>query len=174
MPTTRAGASVAGIGAGAGVSVAVNQIAGITSATVGGDKEDKTSVTAKGNDSLTTDTNIDKTTINDDLIDNDTVNINSHIKRTKDGETRSGLIVDASSTRDLKSFLINAGVGGVGAGVTGTVNVNMINGSTEAAIINTEVNSSANKGNVFVNAGDYTNMSGLCWQCPALPELAAA
>ena len=155
-------ASVAGIGAGVGASVAVNQIAGITSATVGdkGENEAETSVTAKGNDSLTTDTNIDKTTINDDLIDNDTVNINSHIKRTKDGETRSGLIVDASSTRDLKSFLINAGVGGVGAGVTGTVNVNMINGSTEAAIINTEVNSSANKGNVFVNAGDYTNMSG--------------
>ena len=151
-------ASVAGIGAGVGASVAVNQIAGITSATVGGDKEDKTSVTAKGNDSLTTDTNIDKTTINDKLIDNDTVNINSHIERKE--ETRSGLIVDASSTRDLKSFLINAGVGGVGAGVTGTVNVNMINGSTEAAIINTEVNSSANKGNVFVNAGDYTNMSG--------------
>lgn len=155
-------ASVAGIGAGVGASVAVNQIAGITSATVGdeGENEAETSVTAKGNDSLTTDTNIDKTTINDDLIDNDTVNINSHIKRTKDGETRSGLIVDVSSTRDLKSFLINAGVGGVGAGVTGTVNVNMINGSTEAAIINTEVNSSANKGNVFVNAGDYTNMSG--------------
>lgn len=155
-------ASVAGIGAGVGASVAVNQIAGITSATVGdkGENEAETSVTAKGNDSLTTDTNIDKTTINDDLIDNDTVNINSHIKRTKDGETRSGLIVDASSTRDLKSILINAGVGGVGAGVTGTVNVNMINGSTEAAIINTEVNSSANKGNVFVNAGDYTNMSG--------------
>ena len=151
-------ASVAGIGAGVGASVAVNQIAGITSATVGGDKEDKTSVTAKGNDSLTTDTNIDKTTINDKLIDNDTVNINSHIERKE--ETRSGLIVDASSTRDLKSFLINAGVGGVGAGVTGTVNVNMINGSTEAAIINTEANSSANKGNVFVNAGDYTNMSG--------------
>ena len=155
-------ASVAGIGAGVGASVSVNQIAGTTSATVGdeGENEAETSVTAKGNDSLTTDTNIDKTTINDDLIDNDTVNINSHIKRTEDGETRSGLIVDASSTRDLKSFLINAGVGGVGAGVTGTVNVNMINGSTEAAIINTEVNSSANKGNIFVNAGDYTNMSG--------------
>ena len=155
-------ASVAGIGAGVGASVSVNQIVGTTSATVGdeGENEAETSVTAKGNDSLTTDTNIDKTTINDDLIDNDTVNINSHIKRTEDGETRSGLIVDASSTRDLKSFLINAGVGGVGAGVTGTVNVNMINGSTEAAIINTEVNSSANKGNVFVNAGDYTNMSG--------------
>lgn len=155
-------ASVAGIGAGVGASVSVNQIAGTTSATVRdeGENEAETSVTAKGNDSLTTDTNIDKTTINDDLIDNDTVNINSHIKRTEDGETRSGLIVDASSTRDLKSFLINAGVGGVGAGVTGTVNVNMINGSTEAAIINTEVNSSANKGNVFVNAGDYTNMSG--------------
>lgn len=156
-------ASVAGIGAGAGVSVAVNQIAGITSATVGGDEEDETSVTAKGNDSLTTDTNIDKTTINDDLIDNDTVNINSHIKRKKDGETRSGLIVDASSTRDMKSFLVTAGVAG-NAGIAGTVNVNMIKGATNAGVANTTINSGsaskADAGNVFVNAGDYTNMSG--------------
>lgn len=156
-------ASVAGIGAGAGVSVAVNQIAGITSATVGGDEEDETSVTAKSNDSLTTDTNIDKTTINDDLIDNDTVNINSHIKRTKDGETRSGLIVDASSTRDMKSFLVTAGVAG-NAGIAGTVNVNMIKGATNAGVANTTINSGsaskADAGNVFVNAGDYTNMSG--------------
>lgn len=159
-------AAVAGQGAGVGVSVAVNQIAGTTSATVGdeGENEAETSVTAKGNDSLTTDTNIDKTTINDDLIDNDTVNINSHIKRTEDGETRSGLIVDASSTRDMKSFLLTAGVGGMGAGVTGTVNVNMIKGATNAGVANTIVNggsaSAAGAGNVFVNAGDYTNMSG--------------
>lgn len=161
-------AAVAGQGAGVGVSVAVNQIAGTTSATVGdeGENEAETSVIAKGNDSLTTDTNIDKTTINDDLIDNDTVNINSHIKRTEDGETRSGLIVDASSTRDMKSFLLTAGVGGMGAGVTGTVNVNMIKGATNAGVANTIVDGTVGGANapdkvgVFVNAGDYTNMSG--------------
>lgn len=64
----------------------------------------------------------------------------------------------------MKSFLLTAGVGGMGAGVTGTVNVNMIKGATNAEVANTIVNggsaSTAGAGNVFVNAGDYTNMSG--------------
>ena len=41
-------AAVGGVGAGVGVSVSVNQIAGTTSATVGSEKEDATSITAKG------------------------------------------------------------------------------------------------------------------------------
>ena len=168
-------AAVAGKGAGVGVSVAVNQIVGTTSATVGGKDEAKTSVTAKGNSSLNTNTfirgyeygyeNKDETKnsqINNALISQDTVDINTTINR--ESETRSGLIVDASSTRDMKSFLLTAGVGGVGAGVTGTVNVNMIKGATNAGVANTTVNggsaSTAAAGNVFVNAGDYTNMSG--------------
>lgn len=157
--------AVGGIGAGVGVSVSVNQIAGTTSATVGGEKEDATSVVAKGNDSLTTDTviNVDinddeKSEIHNTLIDNETVAITKVIDRQN--EERSGLIVDASSTRDLKSFLITAGVAGEGAGVTGTVNVNMIDGATSAGITNTNVNNVDNAGNVFVNAGDYSNMSG--------------
>lgn len=157
--------AVGGIGAGVGVSVSVNQIAGTTSATVGGEKEDATSVVAKGNDSLTTDTviNVDinddeKSEIHNTLIDDETVAMTKVIDRQN--EERSGLIVDASSTRDLKSFLITAGVAGEGAGVTGTVNVNMIDGATSAGITNTNVNNVDNAGNVFVNAGDYSNMSG--------------
>lgn len=168
-------AAVAGQGAGVGVSVAVNQIAGTTSATVGGKDEAKTSVTAKGNSSLNTNTfirgyeygyeNKDETKnsqINNALISQDTVSMNTTINR--ESENRSGLIVDASSTRDMKSFLLTVGVGGMGAGVTGTVNVNMIKGATNAGVANTIVNggsaSTAGAGNVFVNAGDYTNMSG--------------
>lgn len=157
--------AVGGIGAGVGVSVSVNQIAGTTSATVGGEKEDATSVVAKGNDSLTTDTviNVDinddeKSEIHNTLIDDETVAITKVIDRQN--EERSGLIVDASSTRDLKSLLITAGVAGEGAGVTGTVNVNMIDGATSAGITNTNVNNVDDAGNVFVNAGDYSNMSG--------------
>ena len=168
-------AAVAGQGAGVGVSVAVNQIAGTTSATVGGKDEAKTSVTAKGKSSLNTNTfirgyeygyeNKDETKnsqINNALISQDTVSMNTTINR--ESENRSGLVVDASSTRDMKSFLLTAGVGGMGAGVTGTVNVNMIKGATNAGVANTIVNggsaSTAGAGNVFVNAGDYTNMSG--------------
>lgn len=168
-------AAVAWQGAGVGVSVAVNQIAGTTSATVGGKDEAKTSVTAKGKSSLNTNTfirgyeygyeNKDETKnsqINNALISQDTVSMNTTINR--ESENRSGLVVDASSTRDMKSFLLTAGVGGMGAGVTGTVNVNMIKGATNAGVANTIVNggsaSTAGPGNVFVNAGDYTNMSG--------------
>lgn len=156
-------ASVAGTGAAVGASVSVNKITGTTSATVGDENTD-TKVTAKGNGSdLTSNTIIYKNTINNALIDNDTVDIDSHIARGK--ESRKGLIVDASSTRDMKSFLINASVAGEGAGVTGTVNVNIIDGATEAGITDTVVNGGSTaiagqNANVFVNAGDYTNSSG--------------
>ena len=148
--------------AGVGVSVSVNQINGTTSATVG--NEDKeTNVTALGNGAgLKTDTNINKDTINNALIDDSTVAIGKHIERKEEGETRSGLIVDASSTRDMRSFLVTGGVA-ANAGVAGTVNVNMIDGATYAQVVNTTVNGgtgSDDAGNVFVNAGDYTNMSG--------------
>ena len=157
-----AGVLAGGGTAGAGASVSVNQINGNTSATVGGDKEDKTSVTAFGNsDALATNTGVADSEINNALISDETVAINSKIDRTT--ESRKGLVVDASSTRDMKSFLVTAGVAG-NAGVAGTVNVNMIDGITNAGIVNTTVNGgTANTsavGNVFVNAGDYTNMSG--------------
>lgn len=172
-------AAVAGQGAGVGVSVAVNQIAGTTSATVGdeGENEAETSVTAKGNSSLDTNTFIrgyeygydsenekENSQINNALISQDTVSMNTTINRER--ENRSGLIVDASSARDMKSFLLTAGVGGMGAGVTGTVNVNMIKGATNAGVANTIVDGTVGGANapdkvgVFVNAGDYTNMSG--------------
>lgn len=155
MPITQ----VAGTGAAVGVSVSVNQIEGTASATVGGPDEAETMLTALGNSSLTTATKIDKDKeINNTLISEETVALDSKIDRTN--ETRSGLIVDASSTRDMKSFLLNAAVAGEGAGVTGTVNVNMIDGATNAAVTNTSVNNKTSANDVFVNAGDYTNSSG--------------
>lgn len=154
--------SGAGQGAGVGISVSVNQINGNTSATVG-DEDKETYVTALGNGAdLTTNTDIADSEINNALISSNTVNIDSKIDRTT--EKRSGLVVDASSTRDMKSFLINVAGAGQGAGVAPTVNVNMINGATNAGIANATVNGGStgttNAGNVFVNAGDYTNMSG--------------
>lgn len=162
-----AGVLAGGGTAGAGASVSVNQINGTTSATVGdetvGNEDKETNVTALGNGAgLKTDTNINKDTINNALIDDSTVAIGKHIERKEEGETRSGLIVDASSTRDMRSFLVTGGVA-ANAGVAGTVNVNMINGATYAQVVNTTVNGgtgSDDAGNVFINAGDYTNMSG--------------
>ena len=156
-------ASVSGTGAGVGVSVSVNQIKGITEATVGGENEGPTKVTALGNgEGIASDTVIEDSEIHDTLISDDTVQMGSHI--TRKNETRKGLVVDASSTRDLKSFLINVGIAGEGAAVAGTVNVNQIQGATSAGILHTAVNGGAAgispAGNVYVNAGDYTNSSG--------------
>lgn len=157
-------AAVGGVGAGVGVSVSVNQIKGETSSTIGNDGTN-TTVTAKGQneEELKTNTVIADSDINNTLINKETVDMNAAIERSE--ENRSGVIVDASSVRDLKSFLINAGVAGEGAGVAGTVNVNMIEGATNAGITDTIVNSengsqNTSAGNVFVNAGDYTNSSG--------------
>ena len=150
--------AAAGQGAGVGISVSVNQIQGETSATVG-DEGTNTTVSAKGNgDGLTTSTDISEGEINDTLISSDTVDMDEKIDRLD--ETRQGLIVDASSTRNMKSFLINVGATGQGAGVAPTVNVNMIDGATTAGISHTVVNKGVPAGEVFVNAGDYTNMSG--------------
>ena len=150
--------AAAGQGAGVGISVSVNQIQGETSATVG-DEGTNTTVSAKGNgDGLTTHTDISEEDINNTLISSDTVDMNTTIGRQD--ETRKGFIVDASSTRDMKSFLINIGASVQGAGVAPTVNVNMIDGATTAGISHTSVNKSGSAGDVFVNAGDYTNMSG--------------
>lgn len=150
--------AAAGQGAGVGISVSVNQIQGETSATVG-DERTNTTVSAKGNgDGLTTSTDISEEDINNTLISSDTVDVNTTIGRQD--ETRKGFIVDASSTRDMKSFLINIGAAGQGAGVAPTVNVNMIDGATTAGISHTVINKGVSAGDVFVNAGDYTNMSG--------------
>ncbi|OUO48039.1 hypothetical protein [Megasphaera sp. An286] len=150
--------AAAGQGAGVGISVSVNQIQGETSATVG-DEGTNTTVSAKGNgDGLTTHTDISEEDINNTLISSDTVDMNTTIGRQD--ETRKGFIVDASSTRDMKSFLINIGAAGQGAGVAPTVNVNMIDGATTAGISHTVINKGVSAGDVFVNAGDYTNMSG--------------
>ena len=150
--------AAAGQGAGVGISVSVNQIQGETSATVGAEGTN-TAVSAKGNgDGLTTSTDISEGEINDTLISSDTVDMDEKIDRLD--ETRQGLIVDASSTRNMKSFLINVGATGQGAGVAPTVNVNMIDGATTAGISHTVVNKGVPAGEVFVNAGDYTNMSG--------------
>lgn len=150
--------SAAGQGAGVGISVSVNQIRGETTATVG-DAGTDTKVSAQGlGGGLTTDTEIADGEINDTLIDSDTIDMEEKIDRTS--ETRWGLVVDASSTRDMKSFLVNVGVAGQGAGTAPTVNVNMIDGATRAGIAHTAVNNENTAGNVYVNAGDYTNMSG--------------
>ena len=99
--------------------------------------------------------------IHDTLIDKDTIAMGSQIERT--AAVQKGIVVDASSTRDLKSFLVNAS-GGMYAGVAATVNVNLIEGATDAkisnAILNGGIAGSGSRADVSVRAGDYTNSAG--------------
>lgn len=156
--------AVSGAGGSAGISVSVNDIRGETSATVG-DADSATAITAKGNTGFKSDTGIDVgTQIHDTLISDDTVDMNTTIARTE--ENRSGVIVDATSTRDMKSFLVTGSAIGTGGTVAGSVNVNQIEGATTAAMTNTTVNGGADGAavgtgaDVYVTAGDYTNSSG--------------
>lgn len=150
--------------AAVGVSTSVNQISGTTGAFIGDEGEStvKTSVTAKGNGSgIKTDSTVKDDQIHDTLIDKDTIAMGSQIERT--AAVQKGIVVDASSTRDLKSFLVNAS-GGMYAGVAATVNVNLIEGATDAkisnAILNGGIAGSGSRADVSVRAGDYTNSAG--------------
>lgn len=150
--------------AAVGVSTSVNQISGTTGAFIGDEGEStvKTSVTAKGNGSgIKTDSTVKDDQIHDTLIDKDTIAMGSQIERT--AAVQKGIVVDASSTRDLKSFLVNAS-GGMYAGVAATVNVNLIEGATDAkisnAILNGGIAGNGSRADVSVRAGDYTNSAG--------------
>lgn len=154
--------SIAGQGAGVGISTSVNEITGSTQATVGDENDDKTKVIAKGNgDGLKTNTAVGDNEINDTLIDRNTIDINAKINRTD--ETRKGIIVDATATHTTKSFLANAAIAGQGAGVAPTVNVNTLGGDTMAKVKNAILNGGAadtDRGDVTVTAADYANSSG--------------
>lgn len=81
----------------------------LTGAFIGDEGEStvKTSVAAKGNGSgIKTDSTVKDDQIHDTLIDKDTIAMGSQIERT--AAVQKGIVVDASSTRDLKSFLVNA------------------------------------------------------------------
>ena len=155
-------ASVAGTGAAVGLSVSVNQIDGTTNASIEGSG---TQVNAAGNDE---DAKLNNTVKDEDIL-NKFVNSSTFEsqkslggKRTDGGKAYSGVAVSASSTHSIKSFLINAGVAGQGAGVTGTVNVNQTDGSTTAAIKDAAINQKDSfAGDVNVIAHDYSNSAGI-------------
>lgn len=87
----------------------------------------------------------------------------SQIERTV--MVQKGIVVDASSTRDLKSFLVNAS-GGMYAGVAYHNKSIFIEGATDAKISNAILNggiagNGGKRADVSVRAGDYTNSAGL-------------
>lgn len=156
-------ASVAGIGGSVGLSVSVNEIVGDTKATVDGDT---TSISASGNgEELAVKDTVNDSAILDNFVDEEVFEAQDTLGNDRIENEYNGVVVSASSTHAIKSFLVNGGVAGEGAAVTGTVNVNMIDGSTKAAVngadINKNIANAADVADVNVIAHDYTNSAGL-------------
>ena len=151
--------SVTAQGASVGLSVSVNQIDGTTNASIEGSGT-QVSAEGAGTDAVIND-KVEDDAILDNFVDKDAFDTESTLADERTSSTYSGVAVSASSTHNIKSFLVNAGVAGQGAGVTGTVNVNQINGSTAAAVKNAAINQTGTAGDVNVIAHDYTNSAGI-------------
>ena len=147
-------------GVGVGVSVSVNKIDGKTIAKISGGK-----VTAFGkdsNDKVKLNNSVNNEDINHKYADSSTISINSSLAGKRQEETKTGLIVDSSSTHTAKSFIASVG-GGSKVGVNANVNVNLIGGESNAILENATVNEKKDEdslGDVSVKASDFTNTAG--------------
>ena len=152
--------SVAVQGAAVGLSVSVNEITSGTHASVEGD-DTKVSAEGKGDKEKVKDS-VGDDKILDGFVDKDAFDGTASLADERKDSEYSGVAVSASSTHTIKSFLVNGGAAGEGAAVNGTVNVNMIGGSTSAAIRGADINTNAaSAGDVHVTAHDYANSAGI-------------
>jgi len=151
--------SISAQGAAIGASVSVNEIGSETEAAIeGAGTEVGASADTKNS---ATDTVDDKNILNN-FVDKDSFDSAASLKDSRQAKNYNGILVDASATHTMKSFLVNVGGTGEGAAVNGTVNVNLIGGSTKAKVENAKVNSGKNdKSGVNVIAHDYTNSAGI-------------
>ncbi|BAL84794.1 putative Fusobacterium necrophorum leukotoxin lktA like protein (plasmid) [Selenomonas ruminantium subsp. lactilytica TAM6421] len=150
--------SVSSQGAAIGASVSVNEIDSETEAAVEGAN---TVIKSTGDATHSVKDTVSDDAILDKYADQDLFKSSDSLKDARTAKSYTGLLVDASGTHTMKSFLVNAGGTGTGAAVNGTVDVNLIGGSTKARITDARINNaSANKSNVNVIAHDYANSAG--------------
>jgi len=81
----------------------------------------------------------------------------SPLRSARRGSTARGLVIDASSTHSLLNTAA-VGAGGTGGGVAGSVNVDILAGSTKAQAIDGSLNSASD---INVHASDFSNVSGV-------------
>lgn len=164
--------SIAFQGAAIGASVSVNEIDSETEAAIEGAA---TKVVSTGSATHSVNDTVKDSDILNDFVDKDAFASAKSLKDARTATKYEGILVDASGTHTMKSFLVNAGGTGTGAAVNGTVNVNLIGGSTKAHIENAAINTApANKSNVNVIAHDYANSAGLVGTANLSIEGAAA
>ncbi|MFC2314622.1 MAG: leukotoxin LktA family filamentous adhesin, partial [Selenomonas massiliensis] len=146
-------------GAAAGVSVSTNIIGSHTAAEISG----------TGTEVISRAKNSDAATSVKDALDHDklynaplTLGTLTGLDGLSAGRKENayrGVAVSASATHTENSFLVNAGVTGMGAVVSGTVNTNVIGGTTSAKI--TDATAKAAGADVSVRADDATNSGAL-------------
>lgn len=144
-----AGTVSAGQKAALGSSTSVNEISGETKANI---INSKVTANEETDDVIVTQGEVEKVT--DRLFGN--IDINSSLAKDRKKSNKKGIIVDSSSTSTVKTLLATAG-GAVQGAVSGTVNVNVISGSTEANIIDSNLKGK----NISIHSGDYTNSIGI-------------
>ncbi|SCM78866.1 putative Adhesin HecA family [uncultured Sporomusa sp.] len=171
-----AGVLTIGGTAAVGAAVSVNDIQGDTVAMIEGNGTGKTRITALGKaGSVDTYSQIKDDAIVDAVITGETFDPTDNLKGKRQKESKTGIVVDASAARNIRSALANlSGAGNVAAAVT--ANVNTIGGSTKAGISDTLINGGSGSsagGNVSVRASDYTNSTGFVGTAAGAGNVAA-
>ncbi len=160
-----AGIGVSGVGVGA--SVTVNKIDSSTTARIGNAAHGRTLVDARSVDGEADALAVNDGTLSEDVDLGETVDIASYggldLKSKKQQKNVTGVAVNASATQHIENIDVNVAAGqGLGAGAA--VNVNLVQGSTVAEVVNADINQRAvDDGNaqaVDVTAGNQAYGNG--------------
>lgn len=145
------------VGAGTialGLSVAMSERSGATTATVSGSTVKET---GKGAGTLTMKSGVDDAHINNAIVEQDALNVQTSFEDKRGKETVDGIAVAATSTTTYKTLTINGGGAGT-AQAAGTASIVTHAGKTEAGVSNSTLESA---GKLAVEAGDYANFSSV-------------
>lgn len=146
-----------GVGAGTialGLSVAMSERSGATTATVSGSTVKETGT---GNGTLTMKSGVSDADINNAIVEQDALNSQTSLEGKRGEETVDGIAVAATSATTYKTLTINGGGAG-SAQAAGTASIVTHAGKTEAGVSNSTLESA---GALSVEAGDYANFSSV-------------
>ena len=146
-----------GVGAGTialGLSVAMSERSGATTATVSGSAVKETGT---GTGTLAMKSGVADANINNAIVEQDALNIQTSLEDKRAEETVDGIAVSATSATTYKTLTINGGGGG-SAQAAGTASIVTHAGKTEAGVSQSTLESA---GKLAVEAGDYANFSSV-------------
>lgn len=151
---TYAGQAVGAETIALGLSVAMSERSGATTATVSGSTVKET---GKGTGTLTMKSGVDDAHINNAIVEQGALNVQTSLEDKRGEETVDGIAVAATSATTYKTLTINGGGAGT-AQAAGTASIVTHAGKTEAAVSDSTLESA---GKLAVEAGDYANFSSV-------------